>query len=48
MIAGEYLLAKDYIYEGVIPEGKTFSAKCTFIDFIVWNNRITNAYYIAE
>ena len=96
VIAGEYLLAKDYIYEGVIPEGKTFSAKCTFasdtsdssvdfsedgtfvytssssgivsgtyerkgdfislnasngaslIDFIVWNNRITNAYYIAE
>lgn len=96
VISGEYLLAKDYIYEGVVPEGKTFSTECTFasdtsnssvvfsedgtfvytssssgivsgtyerkgdfislnasngaslIDFIVWNNRITNAYYIAE
>ena len=96
MISGEYLLAKDYIYEGVVHEGKTFSTECTFasdtsnssvvfsedgtfvytssstgtvsgtyerkgdfinlnslngaslIDFIVWNNRITNAYYIAE
>ena len=27
---GKYLIAKDYLYEGEIPDGDTFDATCTF------------------
>lgn len=94
---GKYLIAKDYLYEGDIPDGDTFDAKCSFknsndviysitfkedgtyvqddngdvsegtykrdgdfikresstggngmIDYLIYNGKITNSYYVKK
>ena len=34
---GKYLIAKDYLYEGEIPDGDTFDATCTLLYEAGWN-----------